>query len=1039
MKASQESEMTEIANLQHQLRRLTHEDVLENWRVFEGDLPCDRALNPQTWQSWSVASLNARRHIPWLRGKRVLWLSQTLVVPQSLNHFDIRNFALRLSLRWWADDAQIYINGKLVQAGDLFDCFGRIPVTPKVTPGDTFYIALRLLSPGHDDGALVTSELIYESEGIDPGFIADELAVCAALYPEQFATQSQDYLNRPDWQALPENCDRFLASLCQLHNQLKNDFPKPESILYLMGHAHLDMAWLWDVEDTWKAAERTFASVLSLQQDFPELIFSHSSAALYEWIERHRPDLFEQICDRVRAGVWEVASGLWVEPELNLISGESILRQILYAQKYNQAKFNQIVRVAWLPDSFGFCWQLPQLLKQGGIEYFVTQKLRWNDTTEFPHELFWWESPDGTQILSLMSAHIGQTVEPKQMAEYLASWQEKTNLPDGLWLPGVGDHGGGPTRDMLEVARRWRESPVFPNLEFSSSEMYLDRISQQIAHRTQNLPVWRDELYLEYHRGCYTTHGDRKLANRRGERLLYQAELFASLASKATGVPYPHEELETAWKALLFDQFHDILPGSAIPEVFEAADRASAELTQTALSVRETAIATLTQQIPLPPPPHPEAKPIYVVNPLNWTRSHVVAVLIPNLQQSWQVCDFSGNSLPVQQSNSQLYFLAEAVPGVGCRVFWLYPGTRRAQPSTLTSQNSTFCLENANLRVNIDSGTGNLSQILDKRNQQQVLGNKGGNRLEAFRDKGQYWDAWNIDPDYERYRLDSPVLEQIEWVTFGELRQQIRVVRRLGNSRFIQDYSLDKNSEQLRIENQVDWQEEYIFVKAAFDFSFETDTATYEMPCGAIQRPTRPQTPAEAAKWEVPAMQWGDLSNENFGVSLLNDCKYGYDAKPQQLRLSLLRGSQWPHPQADNGEHHFAYAIYPHAGDALKGGTVQRGYEFNQPLEVRVGNVRSQTLPSSVPENVSDSLPWLSVECEHFVLMALKQAETRDSTWILRGYETGGQMAKLQIQGCLPWQGVSRVDALEREISQNEGQNCEETIAPWQVVSFHLK
>ncbi|WP_159785259.1 alpha-mannosidase [Sodalinema gerasimenkoae] len=1004
-------------HLQAQLQSLSRQDILPHWRQSR-----ESPLTSQPESGWQRVQLNDRGHIPWSRGNQELWLSQTLVIPDSCQGISLADYRLYLSLRWWADLAEFYVNGERHHSGDLFDCFGRILLQDCLQPGQEIHLSLYLVSPNHDEGALVTSELLYERDDPDPGFIADELAVCAKFYPQLRDNPLPETLQL-DFSQLPQQPNLFLAELQRLQTYLAQHYPSPPGTLYLMGHAHLDMAWLWPLADTWTAAQCTFESVLNLQNQFPELIFSHSSAALYDWIEQHRPDLFAQIQTQVKRGVWEVAAGLWVEPELNLISGESIVRQLLYGQGYVQKKFQQTVRVAWLPDSFGFCWQLPQLLKQGGIDYFVTQKLRWNDTTTFPHQLFWWESPEGSRVLSLMSAPIGQGIDPEAMADYWADWRENTGVEEGLWLPGVGDHGGGPTRDMLEVARRWQGSALFPRLAFSSATDYLDRLQGQVD---RSCPVWRDELYLEFHRGCYTTEGDRKLANRQGERLLYEAELFASLASYSSGVPYPQDSLETAWKGLLLNQFHDILPGSTIPQVLEEANHLSAAGLATATQIRDEAIATLLQQLPPSPPPYPEAIPVYVVNSLTWGRSHLVSLPRPD-EQSWRVCDDAGTPILSQQRQSQLQFQAKEVPGVGVRRYWIYPEELPPYYSTASSRLTPPPLENAFLRVTIDGETGNIQEIFDKVRQQQVLNSLGGNCLQAYEDKGQYWDAWNIDPNYEQHPLPAAELETWELLEFGELQQRVRVIRRLGDSRIGQDYILEQESPLLRIETDIDWQETQTLLKVAFHLNLESDVATYEIPCGAIARPTQPQTPAEAAKWEVPALQWADISNSEFGVSLLQDCKHGYDAKANQLRLTLLRSSQWPNPQSDRGQHHITYAIYPHGGDWKSGQTVRRAYELNQPLLVYTDiNDRGDDRPSPSCHQ------WLSLNSENLILMALKQSETDKNDWILRVYDSLGESSQLEIEGLFNQMGLTRANLLEQDAPG------ERAIAPWQIASFRL-
>ncbi len=485
---------------------------------------------------------------------------------------------MRLALVWWADSAEIYVNGELVLESDLFDCSPRVLLGHGVTPGEEFIVALRLVSPGHCDGALVRSLLVYEStvdNNPDPGFVANELAV-VQLYLEKFAPKKLDVLaamvrevtNRQDAKDTEEEKGDLVSFLSLRQNLIQSDILAPQlmggwgdqkSKIFLLGHAHLDLAWLWPVSETWNVTQNTFESVLKLQADFPELIFCHSTPALYAWIEEHRPDLFRAIQAQVVAGRWEVVGGMWVEPELNLIAGESIVRQLLYGQRYIQEKFGKLSTVVWVPDSFGFCATLPQFFANAGIEYFVTQKLRWNDTTKFDYGAFWWRSPDGSEVFSLMSAPMGESIDPVKMASYALEWQSQTGLPESLWLPGVGDHGGGPTRDMLGTTQRWQKSPFFPDLEFTTAEKYLQQISKEGRSQESGVssydsppappsfPIWNDELYLELHRGCYTTHADQKRWNRRCENLLYQAELFAALATVSCGLTYPKAEIEAGF------------------------------------------------------------------------------------------------------------------------------------------------------------------------------------------------------------------------------------------------------------------------------------------------------------------------------------------------------------------------------------------------------------------------------------------------------------------------------------------------------------
>lgn len=1065
---------TLVESLEVQLKRLRSlclVSVQSSWQVLPvSDLRGAMAAlaTAQLPDQGSSLPLDHRGYIVWPQGQQCLWLGQTLQWPEAINGFSVRGYQARLGLRWWAELAEIYVNGEHIQSGDLFDCFTRILLSSAVCPGDAVAIALKLVSPGHDQGALVQSQLMFESADSslpEPSFIADELTVLSR-YLQEFAPEQLPILaeavNSLDWDTVGQR-DRFIAALGALRQQLMSfsTWIKQRQI-HCLGHAHLDLAWLWPVADTWAAAERTFTSVLALQQEFPELTYTHSSPALFAWLETYRPKLFGAIQHQVRQGKWAIDAGLWVEPELNLIGGEAIARQILYGQRYCQEKFGSISLVAWLPDTFGFCWQLPQLLSLGGVRYFATQKLRWNDTHEFPHHWFWWQGLDGTRLLSLTLPLIGADLDPVAMANYACAWEASTSLAHSLWLPGVGDHGGGPTRDMLTRSRRWASSPFFPRLVFSSAVEFLATLPgstspvNQPTSPDKQLPVWQDELYLELHRGCYTTHADQKWYNRRCEDMLYQAELFATIALRIAQQPYPKTRLEKAWKQTLFNQFHDILPGSSIPEVFIEANELWQTALQSSYEVLQEALAAISAEIELPRSPQAEAIPVFVFNALSWPRSEIVAVALPAEPQqasdSWQIVDTDGQCITTQivsqvpQAAQQSYpptglatphllFQAEAVPAIGYRLFWLAPAP--APSPTPIPQTAPFTLENTCLKVEIDHASGALSSLYDKQQQREML--KGaGNELQAFSDRGQYWDAWNIAPDYQEHPLAAAQLISIQWAEQGPLRQTIQVTQQLGQSIFQHDYSLEKGSPLLRIKTTVNWQETQTLVKTAFFHTLKADTATYEIAFGAIERPTSGSPNEATAKWEVPALTWADVSQPEYGLSLLTDSKHGFDATPTCLRLSLLKAPLWPDATADRGTHQSTVAIYPHRYTHREAKTAHKARALNIPLQPYV----AQASQLNAPSIQAKSLSFIELrQAEDFILSAFKPAEDSDQRFVVRLYEPYGQPGTCVISNQLKLNYIEEIDLLEASLVSNSTRNCLEgqmTVKPWQVTSISL-
>jgi alpha-mannosidase len=1044
-----------------------------------------------------------------------------------LGGYPVAWLSAKLALRWWAELAEIYVNGQLAHTGDIFDCWTRVDLSESVQPGESVEVALKLVSPGHDEGALVKSELVFESLDVanpEPAFVADELAVLET-YLRQFAPENlgilEDALTQIAWDQVGD-ASQFHQSLNQVRDTLSQFTPwLKQRTVHCVGHAHLDLAWLWPVAETWDAAQRTFESVLALQQDFPELTFTHSTPALFAWIEENRPDLFVEIQQQVQAGRWAIDAGLWVEPDLNLPGGEALVRQILYGQRYCVEKFGSVSAIAWLPDTFGFSWQLPQLLTQGGVRYFATQKLRWNDSNPFPHDLCTWQGLDGTNLTAVTLPPIGTDIEAPEIAQYAAQWETNTGFQDALWLPGVGDHGGGPTRDMLLKTRRWANSPLFPTLTFGHAQPLLDSLLAPtpplpIPH---SLPIWNDELYLELHRGCYTTHSDQKQYNRRCEDTLFQAELWSTIAYILTKHPYPKAELETAWKQVLFNQFHDILPGTSIPEVFADANETWQAALASSQQILANALESVAQAITLPVSPDDQAIPMVLFNPLNWERDEVVEISLPEAwadHQHWQALDSEGKSLPTQfrphplspplptgegeakpvfpaplsslgeglgvratgdvvgSTHPTVLVTVTGIPSVGYRVIWLKPiAPNIPTPHSPLPTPQNWILENQHLRATLNPETGEIASLIHKATGTETF-SAAGNQLQAFKDAGQYWDAWNIAPDYQDHPLDGFCLKSMEWVEAAPCRQVVRVVKTFHQSTFVQDYVLDATATYLSIRTTVDWQETQVVVKAAFPLTVSAPQATYEIPFGAIYRSTDPQTPEEKAKWEVPSLRWADISQvqgsesqdtenqrtesqglenqdtKSRGVSILTDYKHGFDAIPNQLRLTLLKAPLWPDPTADRGQQTFTYAIYPHAGSWQEAKTVQQAHNLNVPVRPWIQDRGLSTVePSerqcSERQALADAGSFLAFGETTWVLSAFKLAEDGDQ-FILRGYESAGVAGTLGLGGQLGFTTSTMVTLLEQPIPASgirgnaaELEPDQTAIAPWQVVSQGIR
>jgi alpha-mannosidase len=689
--------------------------------------------------------------------------------------------------------------------------------------------------------------------------------------------------------------------------------------LLAMGHAHLDTAWLWPLAESYRKAVRTFSTATRHMDTYPEYRFVVSQAVHYAWIEERNPDLWERIRAKVDAGQFVPVGGSWVEPDCNVPSGESLVRQFLYGQRYFESRFGRRCTEFWSPDAFGYAGQLPQIMRECGMTRFLTQKLSWNRFNKPEHHTFTWQGDDGSEVLGHYppadTYSSGATVP--ELLHSVAAYKDHETTSTSMLVFGWGDGGGGPTPGMLETLRRAGDLQGLPRTRQATSEELFDTL------RAEHTIV--GELYLEYHRGTYTTQAFVKAANRRCERLLHDVEFLAAL-----GGEYPRAELERLWKLLLLQQFHDILPGSSIPLVYEDAARDFAEIEAGARAL-------------LPAGETP-------VNTTPFARREVVG-------------DRFVDAPPYG-------FGAFVEPADSVRVDGLV-------------------LENAHLRAEL-AADGTLVSLIDLVSGREALA-APGNRFELYDDEPVDFDAWDIDPAHLRTRRDWPQAESWSVVTETPLRAELAFER----GGFRQVVRLDAESRRLEFHTEIDWHEHRKLLKVCFPLAVRWPTATYEMPFGYAKRPTHYSTSFDAARYEVPGHRWADLSEHGFGVAVLTDSKYGYSCFGNELRVSLLRSSKSPDPEADMGRQTFAYAVMPHAGGWRDGGVVREGTLFNAPLAWGEGS-------GSVA----------SVDDSNLVLDGIKRAEDSDAV-VLRLYEAHGGRGVARVRLSLPFTRALRANALE--------------------------
>ncbi len=929
-------------------------------------------------------------------------LRRWVEIPEKVAGYEIRGARVRLDLNIRSDEAEmltVFSNGSVVARTDD-DMQQPISLSESAAPGQKFLIAVRV-DANNVDTWIKRAELVFEPTASrpDPGLLRTEILSAIPLlaaFPD--ATNARERtldaaVNTIDLGALDRGDQpAFDSSLKRAQEKLRSLDPWMKGFtIVATGNSHIDMAWLWPWTETVEVVRNTFRSALDLMREYPDFTFTASSAQAYVWMDEKYPGLFREIQQRVKEGRWEIVGGMWVEPDLNLPSGESLVRQVMLGKRYFQQKFGVDVKIGWNPDSFGYNWQLPQIYKKCGMDYFVTQKIYWNDTTKIPHRLFWWEAPDGSRILTYFPHDYANGIEPPKMAEDLAAYAPVLG-GEMMHLYGVGDHGGGPTRTMLDtVLRLQAPGTVYPKVRFGAAVSFFDDIQKKLG--SLDVPTWRDELYLEYHRGVQTTQSETKKRIRRSEDLLLDAEKFSSIASLGA-YPlggYPQASIEGAWKRLLFDEFHDIMPGSGIAQNYEDArlnledvGRAGREALNGALeSIAERVDTTRT------------GVPVLVFNSLAWPRTEVIeiAAQLPRPADGAVVVDSAGKPVERQVlgwNHDRVRLLVKATtPALGYGTLYVTAGVQPL-PIRDAVQATADSLENEFLRVKIDPKSGCMTSLFDKRSGTEALApNTCGNMLQTFVDKPKEYDAWNIDADFEKQHWDLDQADEVTLAESGPLRAAIRVKNHFQNSTFVRYITLDAGATRVDVKMRAEWHEKHILLKVAFPLSASNERATFEIPYGSIERPTTRRTPAEQAKFEVPALHWADLSDANHGFSLLNDSKYGYDAKGNVLRLSLLRSPEWPDPHADEGHHEFTYSLYPHGAGWREAGTVRRGYELNYPLRpLAVANHRG-ALPGEYA--------FLQAAEDNVVVTAVKKAED-DSALIIRFYEWAGKKGEVHLR-----------------------------------------
>lgn len=1012
--------------------RLSRRLPLTEWEYKDGNFiyPRDAEEADSAWLPFDSRTMH------WYGPDAHKWFKTSFTVPPELDGKPLW-LIVHTQIDEW-DDAKnpqflLFVDGIVSQGLDMNH--REVLLTRTACAGQTYRLDLQAYTGTlHSDFRLI-GEIAVLDEAVNALYYDLWMPLCAfSRMDEQdkrridIETVLNDTINLLDLRRphSPEFARSVTDARAYIQKALYQDMAGCRDIVATcIGHTHIDVAWWWTVAQTREKVARSFATVLKLMEEYPEYRFMSSQPQLYLFLKERYPELYARVKQRVAEGRWEPEGGMWLEADCNLTSGESLVRQFLYGKRFFREEFGVDNRILWLPDVFGYSGALPQIMKKCGIDYFMTTKLSWNQINKIPADTLRWRGIDGTEVLAhfITTLGVGQEKE-KFFTTYngilhpdaiMGGWERYQNKDinhDILIAFGYGDGGGGPTREMLEVAQRMEKGVRgIPCVRQAFARRYFEELEQRVAGN-RRLPVWVGEFYFEYHRGTYTSMARNKRANRQCEQLLMDLELL-SVTARLCGLRYPREELEQMWKTVLLNQFHDILPGSSIREVYEVTREEYAQVLaqgQQLLHERLCAVAG-------------EGTAFTVFNTLCWERDDMV--WLDNVQAD-ALADADGHHYPLQHTADGVVAYLRGLPAKGWRS---YAPVREAHTDGAVSAFAIADnrIETPFYRAVFDEN-GFIASLYDKGSGREVfLEGAVGNRLCVYEDKPIYYDNWDIDAYYTEKSWDVTALVSSEWVENGPVMATLVQERRFSNSLLRQRIRFYAHSRRIDFETWVDWQESQQLLKVHFPVDVHADEATFDIQFGNVTRKTHKNTSWDQARFESCAHRWIDVSEGAYGVSLLNDCKYGHSVDGTDMALTLIKSGIEPNPTTDQEQHVFTYALYPHAGGWREARTPQEAAKLNQPVHVvRGGSV-----------GMVGSL--LRTDCPHAVVDTVKQAEDGNGV-IVRIYENENTRARvcLTVSGLL--RGVEECDLLEQPQNTLPHHDSEFSfvLRPYEIKTFRL-
>jgi alpha-mannosidase len=970
------------------------------------------------------------------RNKR-FWFKAEFTIPEEL---DGKYVVLELTTgkegQWDAINPQFlcFLNGKIVQGLDTNH--REIIVSKVVCKGDCFRVDFHGYGGMNDSKSNFAVFIKAFEELVEKLFYDIKVPLETAKLLKSEDKRRIDILNHL-LRALEmldlrkPFSEKYYQSVQEAITYLRSNFYETEcgkvneGTVVCLGHTHIDVAWLWNLKQTREKAVRSFSTALNLMKEYPDYTFMASQPVLYKYVKEEAPEVYAEIKERIKEGRWEAEGGMYLEADCNLTSGESLVRQLLHGKKFFREEFGVESNVLWLPDVFGYSAALPQILKGFGIDYFVTSKISWNEYNRLPYDTFLWEGIDGTEILSyfitandyekvingnhrtIYEAHIN----PSQVKGTYERYKPKQMNDEVMMCYGYGDGGGGPTKDMLENYTRLNSGiPGCPKTKTQFVKDYLIALEMRVKDY-KRLPSWKGELYLEFHRGTYTTMAKNKKYNRLCEYLFQDLELFSSMANYLDKeFTYDKKTINQNWELILLNQFHDIIPGTSIKEVYVESWLQYEAVIENGNKLLQAALTAITRNITL------KETAFVVFNQLSFKRNEYIVLEAVEELNGKSLVDADGMELRQQvldEKNVMVY--VTNIPAKGYKVLYLkelIEENRRNESSVkaICNVNGEFVLENKFIKVTVDA-SGELTSIFDKKEGREVVkaGTKA-NALVIYEDKPHNpWEAWDTDIYYREKSWKVIDVESIEVVCSGPLKATLRVMKKYEDSTIEQFFHLYHESARIDFETKVHWHEDHVILRVNFPVSVNGNRATYDIQYGNIERDTHDNTSWDAAKFEVCAHKWADLSEYGYGVALLNDCKYGYSVKDGVLGLTLLKAPKWPNPDADRGYHEFTYSLLPHEGHWQQGKVQEEAYKLNCKPYI--------TLEKSHTGMLGDKLSFVTVDAENVIVEVVKEQEEGNDT-IVRLFESFHKRTNVKLSTYMKPKKIWEVNLEEKALKE---------------------